>query len=211
MESYEAERRPVAQAIVRSGDEAEMKTSGSSFDARRKMIEFLCTPEGQDFAALAESELQFGYEDSPIVAEIGATPAPLNHGTKIGFRVGEAAGLTGRNGAVRLRDLIAGPDHTVFLLLGDGGVASGPEALSMLQAATERLPGKPRAYAVSKSANAPDPFPDTALWDPDGTLHDRLAAQAPTLCIIRPDGHLGFRCHPLATDALGAYLRRLFT
>ena len=209
MHSYEAERRPVAQAIVRSGDEAEVTVSRSGYEARQKAVDFLSTPEGQDFAALAESELHFGYDYSPIVAEIGAGPALLASRTKIGYRVGEAAGLVGRNGAVRLRDLISGPDHTLFLMVGDEVLLPGAKSLSLLRAALGRLSGEPRGFVVTKSATAPDPFPDDVLWDPDGNLHDRLAAPGATLCIVRPDGHLGFRCHPPAFDVLDAHLQQI--
>jgi 2-polyprenyl-6-methoxyphenol hydroxylase-like FAD-dependent oxidoreductase len=211
MDSYEAERRPVAQAIVRSGDEAEVATSESGSDAREAMFEFLSTVEGRDFAALAESELDFGYADSPIVAENG-TAAPLqDRETRIGFRVGEADGLIGRNGSVRLRDLIAGPDHTVFLMLADAGRLPDTEALAFARAAKERFSGLARAYAVTRVGSASEPLADDVLWDRGGNLHDRLASRGPALCIIRPDGHLGFRSHPPSLDALDVYLRRLFT
>ena len=75
MDSYEAERRPVAQAIIQSGDEAEARTSVGGVEARLDLFDFLSTAEGRSLAALAESELGFGYDESPIVAEIGTPPA----------------------------------------------------------------------------------------------------------------------------------------
>jgi hypothetical protein len=34
------------------------------------------------------------------------------------------------------------------------------------------------------------------LRDPAGALHERLGADRPCLCLIRPDGHLGLRAAP---------------
>ena len=52
--------------------------------------------------------------------------------------------------------------------------------------------------------------PDGLLQDPTGALHERLGAAQPCLCLIRPDGHLGFRAAPPSAAALGAHLRRIF-
>ena len=37
---------------------------------------------------------------------------------------------------------------------------------------------------------------DELLCDPTGALHERLGAERPCLCLVRPDGHLGLRAEP---------------
>jgi hypothetical protein len=219
LDSYEAERRPIAQAIIRSGDDAEARLVASGSAARRELIEFLSTAEGQTLAALAESELAFGYEESPIVTESGTGQQQTGGGTKVGCRVGDFDGLVGRDAIHRLHELIAVPDHTLFLLAGAG---DRPEVdpFSLLKAIMERHPGRQRAYVVSRNAPGPGPLPEHFLVDQTGRLHERLAgacqrrlaksATGPTLCLIRPDGHLGFRCHPPSLDAIDTYFQRLF-
>ncbi len=209
VDSYEAERRPIAQAIVDSGDAAEARTLDSASDARQELIAFLSTAEGREFAALAESELGFGYDQSPIVTEFGAAPAPSGRGTKIGHRVGDVAGLVGQHETLRLHELIAVPDHTLLWMLGEAATAKVEQALSHLKAATERRPGL-RAHVVVRTAPASGLFPNGLLCDPDGGLHDRLAADGASMCLIRPDGHLGFRCQPPSFDTLDTYLHRVF-
>ena len=51
---------------------------------------------GQDVAALAESEIGPGYDQSPIVAEIGTPPTSSSRATKIGYRGANVADLIGR-------------------------------------------------------------------------------------------------------------------
>jgi hypothetical protein len=51
--------------------------------------------------------------------------------------------------------------------------------------------------------------PPELLRDPTGALHDRLGAKRPSLCLVRPDGHLGLRAEPPSLDVLEAHLRRI--
>ena len=92
LDSYEAERRPIAQAIARSGDEAEARVAQQDPAERQALIAFLATPEGRRAAAIAEAEIAFGYDQSPIV---GGCPIcrTAAGGTQVGFRVGDAAPL----------------------------------------------------------------------------------------------------------------------
>ena len=53
-------------------------------------------------------------------------------------------------------------------------------------------------------------LPDELLCDPTGALHERLGADRPCLCLVRPDGHLGLRAEPPAPEALHAHLGRIF-
>ena len=80
----------------------------------RQLAAVLATAEGREVAALAEAETAFGYEQSPIVAEVMA--GRKARGTKVGFRIGDAAPLERGDAACRLYDLIRAPDHTLLLL-----------------------------------------------------------------------------------------------
>jgi 2-polyprenyl-6-methoxyphenol hydroxylase-like FAD-dependent oxidoreductase len=209
IDSYEAERRPVGQAIIESGDAAEARIFSSAEEPKRELFAFLSTPEGQACAAMSEAELDFVYSNSPIVAEFASTqPAPP--ATAIGCRVGDASDLVGPNGGTRLHQLIAVPEHTLLFLLGDSAPAETGEALALLDAVAARHPGCLRGYAVTQTLSVSDEGTDRLLWDQSGKLHERLGAQGPMLCLIRPDGHLGFRCAPPSLATLTGYLKRLF-
>jgi 2-polyprenyl-6-methoxyphenol hydroxylase-like FAD-dependent oxidoreductase len=58
LDSYEAERRPIAQAIACSGDDAEARAERPDRAARQALIQFLANPEGRRLAAIAEAEIR---------------------------------------------------------------------------------------------------------------------------------------------------------
>jgi hypothetical protein len=208
LDSYEAERRPVAQAIDRSGDDAEARAALRNGAERQALIQFLATPEGRAAAAIAEAEIAFGYDHSPIVDEVPATRT-VAHGTQVGYRVADAAPLQGSNRTFRLYELIEVPGHTLFLMLGAADPAAVHDGLALASAAAERHQPHVQAYVVTRSAPADEHGADDLLRDPTGALHDRLGAEQPCFCLVRPDGHLGFRGTPPSLESLQAHLARI--
>ena len=49
------------------------------------------------------------------------------------------------------------------------------------------------------------------LIDPTGAAHARLGGDEPSLCVVRPDGHLGLRVTPSALPAVEAYFARILS
>ena len=210
LDSYEAERRPVAQAIARSGDDAETRAEQRDPAARQALIQFLANPEGRRIAAVAEAEIAFGYQQSPIVDEAVPAAGPGDCGTQIGFRVGDAAPLEGQERASCLHELLSTDGHTLLLLLGDADSAAVDQGLALTRAAAEPYRPHVRAYVVTRSGRPGETAPDGLLYNPTGALHERLGAARPSLCLVRPDGHLGFRAAPPSAAKLQAHLRRIF-
>ena len=210
IESYEAERRQTDRAIVQSGDEAYARMMPSGAAALQDLFAFLSTPDGQAFAALAESEIALGYESSPVVEEIGEKPSVSPRTTKVGYRVGDVDDLilTGRRCA--LHDLMNGTDPTVFVLLGATPTAETAEMLPDLQAAVRDSASKLNLYLVVLSEAEPGNLCGQVVLDPKGRLHERLGADRPRLCLVRPDGHLGFSCAPPSVQSLKTYLGGIF-
>jgi hypothetical protein len=209
LDSYEAERRPVAQAIARSGDDAEARAAQLDPTARQSLIQFLTTPEGRAAAAMAEAEIAFGYDQSPIVGEVLDTRT-VTRGTQVGFRIGDAAPLQRRNRTFRLHELVGVPGHTLFVMLGEADFAAVGDGLALASAAAERYRPHVQAYVVTRNAPTGEDDPNELLCDPAGALHERLGAEQPCLCLVRPDGHLGFRGAPPSLDSLQAHLRHIF-
>jgi hypothetical protein len=203
LDSYEPERRPIARAIADSGDEAEARVLRPNPAPRQDLVAFLAPAEGRAAAAMAESELAFGYERSPII-----TPrARAATGTKVGFRVGDAGPLEGQGQSRRLHAILAAPANTLLLLLGEADHAALAGGLALASAAAERYRPHLRAYVVTRNTLE---GPDALLCDPTGTLHARLGADRPCLCLIRPDGHLGLCAEPPSLEALQAHLGGIF-
>jgi 2-polyprenyl-6-methoxyphenol hydroxylase-like FAD-dependent oxidoreductase len=209
LDSYEPERRPIAQAVARSGDDAEARVTQQDPTARQVLIQFLTTPGGRQAAAVAGAEIAFGYEQSPIVEEIVTAAGAGTTGTQIGFRVGDAGPLEGRNRNCCLHELIDVPAHTLLLMLGDADPAAADAALALASAAAERYRPHVQAYVVTRNAVDGENVPSELLCDPTGALHERLGAAWPCLCLVRPDGHLGLRAAPPSLEPLQAHLRRI--
>jgi len=206
VESYEAERRPADADIVRSGDEAYARMTPEGHGDLEKVFEFLSTQEGRDFAAMGESELGFCYTQSPIVEEVGALP---DQPTPIGCRVGEVEGLALDGKTTSLHEILSGTAMVVFMFAeGDDQEAIG--SLPAFETAIRDCPAEIGLYVVMREeADIGEPAA-AMLLDPEGRLRQRLAGDAPAVCVIRPDGHLAFRCLPPSADALRAHLARLF-
>ncbi|MEM7224942.1 MAG: FAD-dependent monooxygenase [Pseudomonadota bacterium] len=206
LDSYEAERRPVAEAIVRSGDEAEARGAQRDSAATQELIAFLSDEANHPEARIVEGEIGLGYPDSPIVAQVLADGQPAPAGTEIGFRVGDAGPLVSGNGTFRLHELIAGTEQCLLVLLGDADHAAVELALELARAAVQSAGRHLKAYVVTRNEAGAS---SAILRDPSGTVHERLGADKPSLCVVRPDGHLGFRAAPPSLDALQAHLSRI--
>jgi hypothetical protein len=212
IESYEAERRPVDRSIVKSGDKAYSRMDPKGDKARQEVIEFMATPEGQDYAALAESEIGLVYEPSPLVEEIGSPPPGSPRRTVIGGRVGDVANLVTHDGNfASARPNLWERTESFCPAGGHRAPLAVAEARSFLQEAVKHMGQVPEtAFVVLRGPAADEPRPEDLLYDPAALLHERLCGDAPSLCVIRPDGHLGFRCSPPSLEALASHLNRIY-
>jgi hypothetical protein len=168
----------------------------------------LATAEGQYKAAFGESELGLGYEASPILGPIG--PEPISQSmTAIGYRLGDAGPLTRPDGAVRLHDVIAHTGHTVLAAIGEGDSANSHEVVKTALHVADRFGPHVKAFVIARNANGGGSTADL-LIDATGAAHARLGGEAPSLCVVRPDGHLALRVTAPAVPAVEAYFARIF-
>ncbi len=207
LDSYEAERRPIAELVVRSSDQAEARYAAQDPDARKALVAELATAEGRLRAAVGESEITHGYGKSPIAREEGAFDVSDGRVTPLGHRVGDAERLRRQGNPCRLHELIRSRGHAVFVMLGEAGPEAIDEGLRLATTAAERHRPQLTAYVAARRV---DGRSDAMLiGDPEGLLHRRLSAGKPGLCVVRPDGHLGLRCEPPSLDRLDAYFARM--
>lgn len=205
LDSYEAERRPVGQSIVRSGDAAEERIG--RIGAANETAAVLATKEGRYSAAAAESEIDFRYSESPIMINIGVGDAP--DGAQVGTRIRDAGGLCGDGETWHLHALISRVEHTVLWLVADPSELTVAEALDQARAAERQYRPHLCSYVVTRHKTEAGRNMDPVLWDSTGALHGRLAAGHPTLLVIRPDGHIGARCEVPFARTLARYFDRI--
>ncbi len=94
-------------------------------------------------------------------------------------------------------------------MLGEADRGAVNDGLALVRAVTERYRPHVQAYVVTRNAGTGEDVPDELFRDPTGALQKRLGAERPGLCLVRPDGHLGFRGEPPSLEALQAHLRRI--
>ena len=203
LDSYEAERRPVAEMIVKSGKEIEHAQMLTDPKERRDRDEaFRATfadSETRRGAAVAEGELNIDYGASPIV--MGDAHKAVGPGQRLpdSIAVRRASGETGR-----MDQLADRKGHTALLI---GGIAAQSDELVRIKGDIE---GRTRAgvmdTVVVLSAR---PNEETAHVRLELSAANQLGIEEITLIVIRPDGHVGLRADRKHGEALAAYLDRL--
>lgn len=199
LDSYEAERRPIAQRITASGDEADsaqMLKDAADRQARNAFIrEVFADPEKRHHEAVAEAELDVDYAASPIL--VGEAGASLAAGQRLPDRIpmGTADGE-----ALMLDDLVNRTGHTLLLL--GGARARGEKVAALYRALAERA-AAPLYGASFAAAVASDGGPGVASLSAEDAA--RLGIEDVTLLVVRPDGHIGLRADSGHEAALVSY------
>jgi hypothetical protein len=104
--------------------------------------------------------------------------------------------------------VIAHTGHTVLATAGEGDSAKSDEVVNMARHVANRFGPHVKAFVVTRNANASGSHVDL-LIDATGTAHSRLGGEEPSLCVVRPDGHLGLRLTPPTLPAVEAYFARI--
>lgn len=213
LESYELERHPVAESVMRTSDlmlKAATLRSPITQHLRNRLLPLLAQ---QDFIQhrMTEqlAELSISYRKSPIVAEHAR--GHVAHGPKAGDRAPEAAPLRLADGTpTRLFELLRAPTHTLLLFTGTQSDSVSQQHLVALAESIARTHGNLiTSYLVAAEGSAlASPAPGTTLLlDPTRALHHAYAAHSECLYLIRPDGYIGFRSFPADEASLRAYLK----
>jgi 2-polyprenyl-6-methoxyphenol hydroxylase-like FAD-dependent oxidoreductase len=198
LDSYEAERRPVAELVVASGSDVE---SAHALTGARERAErdaairrTFADPDVAHHEAAAASELDRSYPRSRVVAgEDGEGAVP-------GRLLPDTEPVEPADGAPRpLHALAHLPGHTLLVL---GGPQAEPSRVADLVAALRRRPGTPVAAVVGLSTRTGAPGV--------GRISDGVAAQlgvaGVTVLGVRPDRYIGLRHDKGDLRAVEAYL-----
>ena len=134
-----------------------------------------------------------------------------------GERAPDAPCVTVDGARTTLFDQFRGTHFTLLLLGGRRGRAADREALGAIAQGVARTLGQAadevKACLVltgTGAGAAPQSRHGTTLLDPAGVAHRIYHAAEPCLCLVRPDGYVGFRGRPEAAPALLQYLQRVF-
>ena len=198
LDSYESERRPIAEMFTQSGDDfehAQMMTDPTERDSRDQAIRaMIANPDDLHHQVMAETELNLEYSRSPIVT--GDTNTALSPG----YRLPDTIAIQ-QSDKRRLHQLAHRAGHTLMLLAGPAAPGS---ALKDLYAALQDLAtGSPLFEAAVVLGTHPDLAPQIGHLEPAAA--DLLGVEEITLLALRPDGYVGLRADRDHLNALERY------
>ncbi|MGE3244439.1 MAG: FAD-dependent monooxygenase [Pirellulales bacterium] len=184
LDSYEAERRPIAEMITASGEafgKAQEITGTAERRARDEEIRTLfASPDGRHHESIAEAELDIDYCHSPIVmGDTNATLAP-------GHRLPDTIEILHPSGSrQRLHELAHRAGHTALVV---GGPNTDSATLTDVAAAIRT---QTPAHLIEQVFSLSSYSPSSLLHCPSAT--HSLGITDLTLLVIRPDGHIALR------------------
>jgi 2-polyprenyl-6-methoxyphenol hydroxylase-like FAD-dependent oxidoreductase len=207
LDSYEGERWPVGQFLLRYTDRLFGTFTRAMFGGRvatwarevvvaRVIPRVLGSPRLRAAAFRFVSELGIRYRKSPAVSE--GEPR-IQSGPLAGDRLPDEY-LQRSGDPVALHVAIAGP-HFALLLCGDDGEWNA----SHIAAMTGQWGHLVKVYYLSPRSTRSD-----ALVDEKGELLDKLHGQNGAQYLIRPDGYIAFRCAGRDLRSLERYLTKWF-
>jgi len=204
LDSYEVERRPVAETITASGDAVELAQMVIDRAERRKRDEALravfADPKLRHHEAVAEAELDIDYGHSPIV--LGTRHDALAPGQRLPdtIQVHLADGAD-----CMLHELANRSGHTALLI---GGPSVQTEELArvdeLMRAQSHASVVIEEIAVIGTGVGAQGPY----AWITP-TAAGQLGISEIALFVIRPDGHVGLRSDRNLIDDLTAYQRLL--
>jgi 2-polyprenyl-6-methoxyphenol hydroxylase-like FAD-dependent oxidoreductase len=200
LDSYESERRPIAETITESGDvfeQAQTLTDPAEREKRDQAIRaMLSDPENLHQQVMAETELIIDYAHSPIV--MGDASKEL----AAGFRLPDTIQIQGADAShCGLHQLAHRAGHTLLLLAGPG---ADKTAFANLHLALQEFVKDSQVFetVVSMDTRTDGPVQTGQLEPFSASL---LGVDRMTLLAMRPDGYIGLRADREHLAALGRY------
>jgi 2-polyprenyl-6-methoxyphenol hydroxylase-like FAD-dependent oxidoreductase len=199
LDSYEAERRPVAETIAASGDEIDHAQTLSDPVERRTRDRTLraafADPSSRHHEAIAEAELDVDYGGSPLV--MGDTHDRLGPGQRLPdtLAVRLASGAT-----CGLHELTHRAGHTALLVGGSSASEADLASLSDLIRMHSDRDFIDETFAVTTGLAS-----ESWCGQLAPAAAGQLGVEGVTLLMVRPDGHIGLRADRNHLDALAAY------
>ena len=201
LDTFEAERHPVAEQIVASGEAAEALQSERTEAERSTRDEMLRTafadPATRHHETVAEAELDIHYGESPIV--LGKPHDSLGPGQRFPDTIEMAEGEPRL-----LHQMAFRAGHTALLIGGSSAIHAQLEELysQILNHRDAALIEETFVLTSSAVAGSPQRRISQASADLMGICDM-------TLLVVRPDGYLGLRADCDHLNAFTAYQMRL--
>ena len=204
LESYERERRPVAQDVLtntRLLTEHLKLVMEIAAPFRQALLQTVALAEGQEQLARHTEQLDLDY-GAGTAAEEGAFAA----GPRPGQQAPDVASLVRDGASVRLTEVLRASCHTL-LLFPDGSAASWQRLAALQESVGARYGGAVESHVVSGDG-AGASSGTTVLGDSRGELRRQYGVDGEGLYLIRPDGYVAYRSQPASARGLCAHLEQ---
>jgi 2-polyprenyl-6-methoxyphenol hydroxylase-like FAD-dependent oxidoreductase len=200
LDSYEAERRPVAEMFTQSGDDfehAQLMTDPTERDNRDQAIKaMLADPENLHQQIMAETELNLEYSLSPII--MGDANTHLAPGYRLPDTIPIRSPGTEPH---KLHKLAHRAGHTLLLLAGPTAhVPSLVDFHTTLQKLTTHSPLFESAITLGTHSELP-----IHIGHLEPAAANLMGVEGTTLLAVRPDGYIGLRSDEDHLNALERY------
>lgn len=193
LRSYEAERRPVGEEVVRR-------------TVRHAAAGVQTDPDDPSTLILREAQLLVGYRGSPIVGPDPASPLGPAPGDRAPDCGGLRFGLTAFPS--RLFDLLRGQEHTVLLYADqEAQLASFEEAVAAARSAAH---GRLDVWVIVAPHTSADGLALPVVEDARGEFRENYGATGGAGFVIRPDGYVGLRAARMSGPELVSGLAAAF-
>ncbi|SDL08105.1 2-polyprenyl-6-methoxyphenol hydroxylase [Glycomyces sambucus] len=215
LDTYTAERRPVAEAVIATTSATTRIASGQARALRRARNDALRLlgrfGAVQRRMAIALGEYTIHYRHSGLVAESwsGSRPRAWSDGADTGPQAGDLlrdAYLEDRSGPVALRHLVGGTEHHLIVFAAD---TSDPELLTAWRDEARDAMGDFGPVHLLTRVHLPRAIEDDALVDRRNEAHNRYGARRPSMYLIRPDQYIGYRTDTVDFTPIRDYFRTL--
>jgi 3-(3-hydroxy-phenyl)propionate hydroxylase len=205
LDSYEAERHPVAEELLKGTDRGfhlmvqpsdlasfAMKLFGSSVIALEAV---------QDRLRRMLGEVTINYRPGPLTEDHGGSIGPI-----AGDRVPDGVVVRAADRrTMRLLQAIAGP-HWSLLVFAGLEAESGLDALILTAARIASRYGRQVTPILITPGTVPAAWPGPVLHDRDNLLHERYGVRHGVFYLVRPDWYVGFRAPAMRGELLLKYL-----
>jgi hypothetical protein len=221
LDSYEKERRPVAEDVLKTTrlltERFEAFSNLAPEQRQRLYFNMVVPPEAARQVARHSEQLDLNYSKSPICCQHEGS-----HFGKTRFTAGPRPGEEALDARPLLRDhhpatlfeVLRGPKHTLLLFPGAYHEASSWRRLLKLAQSVEATAADliNNFFVAVEAANIPSELRSSGrvILDPERSLHYRYGAETECLYLIRPDGYVGYRSEPAIASSLHDYLGRIF-
>ena len=224
LQTYEEERRPVAEGVLRTSETGNRLFFSTNpvmaFFRQFVFLPLLCRPRVSAALLLKTAQLDLNYRGACLARE--ETPQKRGVLRRLTGRRGPHAGDRAPDARVRdahtgaptsLFDAFRGPHWTLLVFEGRTRHAANMRFAAIMERVVATCGPDVQSHLVLSSPTAATGEPCAAVsvhLDAWGEAHKLYGARSATLVLVRPDGYIGF-CGGTATDGLFAYLNGVFS